>query len=104
MTPSLWSLDPWTMAAIVLMALATYACRGGGYWLFSQITPNPLIRAILSYIPGTLFVSFVIPAVIRGGVQPAVGTVATLLVMIYTRNLALGIAAGVAASWAVWAL
>ena len=54
--------------------------------------------------PGMLFVSFVIPAVIRGGVQPAVGTVATLLVMIYTRNLALGIAAGVAASWAVWAL
>ena len=102
MSPSLWSVDPWTLGAIVLMALATYACRGGGYWLFRQITPSPLIRAILSYIPGTLFVSYVIPAVIKGGVQPAVGTVATLLVMIYTRNLALGIAAGVAAAWGVW--
>ena len=65
---------------------------------------NPLIRAILSYIPGTLFVSFVVPAVIKGGLQPAVGTVATLLVMIYSRNLALAIIAGVAAAWGVWAL
>ena len=43
---------------------------------------------------------------VRGGTVMAGRSrnVATLLVMIYTRNLALGIAAGVAASWAVWAL
>ena len=104
MNADFWHFDPWNVAAFVLMAVATYACRGGGYWLFRQISPSPLVRAILSYIPGTLFVSFVVPAVIKGGLQPAVGTVATLLVMIYSRNLALAIIAGVAAAWGVWAL
>jgi uncharacterized membrane protein len=104
MNTELWRVDPWTLAAIVLMGLATYACRGGGYWLFRQISPSPLIRAILAYVPGTLFVSFVVPAVIHGGLQPAVGTVATLLVMIYVRNIGLAIAAGVLAAWGVWLL
>ena len=104
MSADFWHFDPWNLAAVALMAIATYACRGGGYWLFRQISPSPLVRAILAYIPGTLFVSFVVPAVIKGGLQPAVGTVATLLVMIYSRNLGLAIIAGVAAAWGVWAL
>ena len=29
------------LVAILGMALATYACRGGGYWLFRQIRPTP---------------------------------------------------------------
>jgi len=100
----LWRMEPMTLAAIVLMALATYACRGGGYWLFRQISPSPLIRAILAYIPGTLFVSFVVPALVHGGLQPTVGAVATLLTMIYLRNLALAIGVGVLAAWGVWLL
>ena len=97
------TLDPWTMLAILTMAVATYACRGGGYWLFRLITPSPLFRAILSYVPGTLFVSFVVPAVVQGGMQPMAGAGATVAVMLATRNLALSIAGGVAACWAVWA-
>ena len=72
------SLDLWTLAAITGMALVTYACRGGGYWLFTQIKPTPLLRSILAHIPGTLFVSFVVPAVVAGGVQAQVGAVATI--------------------------
>jgi uncharacterized membrane protein len=98
------TLDPWTLLAILTMAAATYACRGGGYWLFRQITPSPLARAILTYIPGTLFVSFVVPAIIQGGLQPMAGAAGTVAVMLATRNLALSIGAGVAGSWAVWAL
>ncbi len=103
MNVDLWRLDPWTMLAVVLMGIATYACRGGGYWLFRQISPSPLIRAILNHVPGTLFVSFVVPAVVHGGFQPAMGSAATLVTMIYTRNLGLAIAAGVMAAWVVWA-
>jgi uncharacterized membrane protein len=104
MSGDLWGLDRANLLAFAAMAVATYACRGGGYWLFSKIKPSPLLRAVLSYIPGTLFVSFVVPAVIKGGLQPAAGTLATLLVMITTRNLALSMAAGVALAWVVWAL
>ena len=92
------TLDPWTLLAILTMAAATYACRGGGYWLFRQITPSPLIRAILAYVPGTLFVSFVVPAIVQGGLQPMAGAAGTV-----ARSWALSIAAGVAGSWAVWA-
>ena len=98
------TLDPWTLLAFAMMAAATYACRGGGYLLFRQISPSPLVRAILSYVPGTLFVSFVVPAVVQGGLQPLAGAGATVAIMLATRNLALSIAGGVAACWAVWAL
>jgi len=102
MTQDLWHFDPDNLAAIVLMALATFACRAGGYVLFRQITPSPLIRAILSYIPGTLFVSFVIPAMLKGGLQSMVGAAATVAAMIATRNISAGIGAGVLAAWAVY--
>lgn len=98
------TVDPWNLLAFVLMGIATYACRGGGYWLFRQISPSPLLRAILAYVPGTLFVSFVVPAVIKGGLQPLVGAAVTVAVTLATRNVALSILAGVAGAWAVWLL
>ncbi len=96
------TFDPWNLTAFVLMAIATYACRAGGYWLFRQISPSPTLRAIMAYIPGALFVSFVVPAIIKGGLQPLVGAVATAAVMLATRSLPLSITVGLAAAWAVW--
>ncbi len=98
------SMDPATLLAIIGMALATYACRAGGYWLFRQITPTPFIRSVLGYIPGTLFVSFVIPSLVNGGLQTTVGAAATLVTMILTRTLGLAMLAGTAAAWVVYAV
>ena len=98
------TLDPWVLAAIGAMALATYLTRAGGYLLFRAISPPPVVRAMLGYIPGTLFVSYVVPALVVGGVQQWVGAAATLAVMLATRNLALAILGGTAAAGAVWAL
>jgi uncharacterized membrane protein len=98
------SFDPMTVLAIMAMGLATYGCRAGGYWIFRQIRPSPTMRAILAYVPGTLFVSYVVPALVNGGVQPIVGAAATLAAMLLTRNLVAGIASGVAAAWIVWLL
>jgi uncharacterized membrane protein len=97
------SLDPWVLAAIGAMALATYLTRAGGYWLFRVVSPPPVVRAMLGYIPGTLFVSYVVPALVVGGVQQWVGAAATLAVMLATRNLALAILGGTAAAAVVWA-
>jgi uncharacterized membrane protein len=99
-----WSLDPWTLAAILGMTVATYVCRGGGYWLFSKIRPTPLLRAVLAYIPGTLFVSYVAPGLAAGGVQQWVGAAATLALMMWTRSFAGAIFGGTAAAWVVWSL
>ena len=98
------TVEPLTLAAILLMGLATYACRGGGYWLFRQISPSPRVRAVLAYIPGTLFVSYVIPAILQGGLQPAAGAAVTLGVMLATRNLVAAMICGVGAAWIVWSL
>lgn len=98
------TVDPWNLAAFLLMGAATYLCRGGGYWLFRQISPSPMVRSIMAYIPGTLFVSFVVPALVQGGVQPSVGAVATAVIMLVSRNMTFAIAGGVGAAWVVWLL
>jgi uncharacterized membrane protein len=94
----------WTLAAIAGMALATYACRGGGYWLFRQIRPSPALRTALGYIPGALFVSYVVPALIAGGWSQWVGAGVTLVIMQTMGNLSFAILGGTAAAWAVWSL
>ena len=97
------TLDPWVLAAIFGMALATYSTRAGGYLLFRAFKPPPVVRAMLSYVPGTLFVSYVVPALAQGGVQQGVGAAGTLAIMLATRNLALAILGGTAMAWVVWA-
>lgn len=97
------TLDPWVLAAIAAMAAATFATRAGGYLFFRTFRPTPLVRAMLGYIPGTLFVSYVVPALASGGLQQWVGAAATIAVMLATRNLALAILGGTAAAGVVWA-
>ncbi len=90
-----------TLAAIAAMALVTLACRCGGYFVFSRITPSPLIRNALAHMPGCIFAAYVIPALLAGPGRDWVGAAATLLTMAFSRNLGLSIGAGVAAVWAV---
>lgn len=97
------TLDPWTLAAIAAMTAATFATRAGGYLLFRAFSPPPVVRAMLGYIPGTLFVSYVLPALAAGGFQQWAGALATAVVMVATRNLAFAILGGTAAAGLVWA-
>lgn len=98
------TLDPWVLAAIAAMAAATFVTRAGGYLLFRAFRPPPIMRAMLGYIPGTLFISYVAPALATGGVQQWVGAAATVAVMLATRNLTLAILGGTAAAGVVWAV
>lgn len=98
------SLDPWVLLAIGAMALATYATRAGGYLLFRAINPPPLVRDMLVYVPGTLFVSYVVPALASGGPQQWAGAAGTVAVMLATRNFSLAILGGTTAAVAVWAV
>ena len=92
------------LAAITGMALATYATRAGGYLLFRAVRPPRLVREMLNYIPGALFISYVVPALVEGGLQQWVGAVVTAALMIGTRQLAVAILGGTVAAWAVWAM
>ncbi len=98
-----WALDPWTLLAIAAMTLGSYGNRAGGYLLFRTLRPRRWMQTALDYVPGTLFVSYVVPALTSGGLQPWCGAMATAAAMLLTRNLSIAIIAGTAAAWAVWA-
>ena len=85
------------------MTAATYANRAGGYVLFRALRPRRWLQTALDYVPGALFVSYVVPALVARGLQPWVGAAATAAAMLWSRNLSLAIIAGTAAAWAVWA-
>ncbi len=90
------------LVAILGMAVATLACRIGGYFLFRAFRPTPFLRAMLGYVPGTLFVGYVAPALAAGGIKEWVGAAATLITVRLSGNVAIGIAAGTASAWLVW--
>jgi uncharacterized membrane protein len=93
------SLDPITLAAILGMALATFACRASGYLVLRHVQPGPFLRAFLGHLPGTLFVAFAAPAVVREGWAGFAGAAATLIVMRATGSTPAALFAGVAAFW-----
>lgn len=93
------NLDPITLAAILGMALATFACRASGYLVLRRVQPGPFLRAFLGHLPGTLFVAFAAPAVVREGGAGFAGAAATLIVMRATGSTPAALFAGVAAFW-----
>ena len=86
------------------MALATFACRATGYLVLRRVQPGPFLRAFLGHVPGTLFVAFVAPAVVREGWAGLVGAAATLIVMRVVGSTPAALLAGVAVFWAMRAL
>jgi uncharacterized membrane protein len=97
-------LHGWTVLTIISMALVTYLCRAGGYWIFRQLKPSPALQSVLSYVPGALFVSFVVPAVVAGGVKEWVGAAVAVAIAWKTRSVAWPILGGTAVAWIIWVM
>lgn len=95
-------LDPIVVLAILAMAVATYATRAGGYLVFRAFRPTAAVRTLLGYIPGTLFVAYVAPALAQGRLPEWCGAAAAAGLMLATRNLAIAVLAGTAVAWIVW--
>jgi uncharacterized membrane protein len=90
-------VDPITLLAIVLMALATYATRAGGLWLASRFDLSERAGAWLEQIPGAILVSLVAPTVLLGGPAEALAAVAVVLVALKTGSLPAAMVTGVGA-------
>ncbi|WP_037301334.1 AzlD family protein [Rubritepida flocculans] len=87
------------LAAILAMAGATYLLRAGGYALLRATRPPPFVQAMLTYLPGCIFVAFVTPALVAGGPHQWLAAACVAGVMLGTRSYALAILGGVAALW-----
>ena len=55
------TLAPFTLAAILLMALATYATRIGGYLLLGDRALSPRVRTVMDAAPGCVLISVIAP-------------------------------------------
>ena len=90
-------IDPITLLAIVLMALATYATRAGGLWLANRFNLSERAGSWLDAIPGAILVSLVAPTVLTGGPAEALAAVAVVAVALKTGSLPLSMVSGVVA-------
>jgi uncharacterized membrane protein len=74
------------LAAILLMGLASYACRAGGFFLMRYVTVTPRVEAWLRAIPVALIGAILGPVAVNGGVPEWLGLATALLLMRLTGN------------------
>ncbi len=88
--------SPLALLTILGMALVTYLTRIGGLWLMSRVTLSGRLKAWLEYLPGTILVAIVAPAVLGAGLAEVGAALATVLVAARTRNVLLSMLVGIA--------
>lgn len=98
------AIDPGTLLAIVLMALATYATRAGGLWLASRFDLSERAGAWLDQIPGAILVSLVAPTVLMGGPVEVFAAIVVVIVSLRTGSLLAAMVTGVGTVLALQAL
>ena len=95
------SVHPQALLAIALMALVTYACRAGGYWMMGRVRISPRVEAGLTYLPGAVLISLVAPAMAREGIPGVAAVAVTAVLMRLSNNLLISMVGGIFTVWLV---
>jgi uncharacterized membrane protein len=96
-------LDPWVLAAIAGMALATYFTRFIGYWLVRRTVVTGRLAGALEAVPGAVLTAIIAPMALATG--PAETAAAALTVLLALRlPLIVAVAGGCLAVVALRAL
>lgn len=95
------TIHPSALLAIALMAVVTYACRAGGYWLMGRVSMSPRVEIGLTYLPGAVLVSLVAPAMAEEGIPGVCAVAVTAMAMRRTNNLLIAMVAGIGTVWLV---
>jgi len=90
------SLAPDVLIAIVLMALATYLSRAGGFYLMRFVRITPRVEAGLKALPIALMGAVLGPIAFNGGPPEWVGLLAAVLLMRFAGNEFLAVIGGIA--------
>jgi len=83
-------------AAILVMALATYAMRAGGFWLMAFVPFTPRLRRMVEALPGAVVAAAVLPFIVREGPVAALAIAVAGAVVLVTRKDLLAVLAGMA--------
>ena len=72
-------LDPWVLAAIAAMAVATYATRIFGYWLVRRRAVGGRLAGALEAVPGSVLTAIIAPMAFATGAAESAAALLTVL-------------------------
>ncbi len=72
-------LDPLVLAAIVAMAVATYATRIFGYWLVRRRAVGGRLAGALEAVPGAVLTAIIAPMAFATGAAESAAALLTVL-------------------------
>lgn len=81
---------------LLALALASFACRAGGFWLMRFVNVTPRVQSALSAAPLAVMIGIVAPVAAKGNLPEIAGLMVTGLVMRATGRDLLAALAGVA--------
>lgn len=73
------TLAPLTLLTIVLMALATYLTRIGGYLLLGHRTLSPRMKTVMETAPGCVLIAVIAPHFATGRIADLVALALTVI-------------------------
>jgi uncharacterized membrane protein len=83
------------LIALPVLALATFACRAGGFFLMRFVTVTPRLEAALRAIPIGVMIGIVLPVAATGRIPELIGLAVVLLAMKLSGNDLVAALAGV---------
>lgn len=94
------TINPEVLLVILGMAAVTYLTRWLGPFLMSRVNLSKKLEAWLSYLPGTILVSLVLPDLLRSGAAGIIAGFTSLIAARLSGNLFLALVVGVVTAWA----
>ena len=91
------TLDPRTLALILVMTVAAAACRFAGFAFMRFIPMTARVKAALAAMPLAVMLAIVLPPALRGGIPEAAGVVATIAATLMRGNEVVAVIAGMSA-------
>ena len=90
-------LRPEVLTAILLMAVASYSCRAGGYFLMRFVPITPRVEGGLRALPIALMGAILGPIAAKGGPAEWIGLLMAVVLMRLLRNEFLAVVGAIAA-------
>ncbi|MFO7832486.1 MAG: AzlD domain-containing protein [Halohasta sp.] len=97
-------LDPFVVAVIAAMGVATYVTKAGGLWLLGKVDLSPRVEAGLEILPGAIIVSILAPELVGGTLATWLAAAAVLVVAWRTDSIMISLGTGVIAILALRAV
>jgi len=97
-------LDPFVVAVIAAMGVATYVTKAGGLWLLGKVDLSPRVESGLEILPGAIIVSILAPELVGGTLATWLAAGVVLVVAWRTDSITISLGTGVVAILALRAV